>query len=286
MIAIGIFLQLRISPLMYNKMELEKSLKSLLNIISTVYIRQDLRQSLIQSLQNYLDSETGKRRCKLEYIQVLIADVNAIIRTVTFDSHFRIFLPNTEQAVTNMYEHENYLWMDRICSMEDGKPFARLEKVLNKLQSAFVLDLRNCPGGDTQTMYYILCHFFPNGTELFKGHASNGNVSTFVSAGSVGKSPVKKFNGEISVIVNSNTASAAEILALVLQKNARAKIYGESTLGCTNGIFNHDLTNFIATVPHMYCTIMGVDYEAKGIVPDYDVVTKEYIELIYNKVYF
>lgn len=80
----------------------------------------------------------------------------------------------------------------------------------------------------------------------------------------------------IIVLVNSSTASSAELFAAALQENRRAKVVGETTYGKSSVQTGVPLTNggeVVLTWAH-FLTANGLDIEGKGVIPDKRIYTK------------
>jgi carboxyl-terminal processing protease len=89
------------------------------------------------------------------------------------------------------------------------------------------LDLRGNGGGYVSIEQFLLSHFFDREIKIAdlvtktKTEARNTKV--------LDRS--KQYKGELAVLIDSNTASASEVTARVLQLEGRAKIYGDFSSG-------------------------------------------------------
>jgi carboxyl-terminal processing protease len=90
--------------------------------------------------------------------------------------------------------------------------------------AAYVLDLRNNPGGLLQAGIEIARLWLPEGTIVFTV-SRQGILDSFEAYG-----PALTEN-PLVVLVNEGTASASEILAGALQDNHRAQLVGSTTFG-------------------------------------------------------
>lgn len=88
---------------------------------------------------------------------------------------------------------------------------------------AFVLDIRDTPGGYLSQAVEVANLFVRNGTIV--QIQTNSGVSTKQASGEV------LTDKPLVVLVNGNTAAAAEVLAAALQDNQRATLVGQTTLG-------------------------------------------------------
>lgn len=92
--------------------------------------------------------------------------------------------------------------------------------------SAFILDLRDNPGGFLDASVAIADIFLPESVVLYE-RSNNGNFDTSFTAD----------NGDIAediplvVLVNGGSASASELVAGALRDNGRAILIGEQTFG-------------------------------------------------------
>lgn len=102
---------------------------------------------------------------------------------------------------------------------------------------AVIFDLRNCPGGSVDTELYLLGKFFDREVTAFT--MRERKKSTLQLA----KPSRKPYLGMLVVLVNSNSASAAEIFARVMQLEGRGIIVGDRTAGAviTSQFFPHEV---------------------------------------------
>jgi carboxyl-terminal processing protease len=109
-----------------------------------------------------------------------------------------------------------------------------------------ILDLRNNPGGYLNEAISTASEFMTSGTVLIEqdssGHQTKFNVTGQPVAASI----------PMVVLVNSNTASAAEIVSGALQDNGRSLIMGTKTFGTGTVLQEFDLSDGSAI-------LLGVD---------------------------
>lgn len=104
-----------------------------------------------------------------------------------------------------------------------------IEKMM-KAVSAYpklILDLRGNGGGYVVTEQFLLSHFFDREVKIadFVTRAKTEVRATKVL------DEGKQYKGDVAVLIDSNSASAAEITARVLQVERRAKVYGDYSSG-------------------------------------------------------
>jgi carboxyl-terminal processing protease len=101
-----------------------------------------------------------------------------------------------------------------------------IEKLGGEKLKGLVLDLRDNPGGVVQSALASAAYFLKPGQRLLsvKGRSIEGQNAD-------APKDAAPYSFPVSVLVNSKTASAAEILAGALQDHDRAVILGEPTFG-------------------------------------------------------
>ena len=168
-------------------------------------------------------------------------------------------------------DEEGFVWL-RITRFSE-KTTAQVKEAIEKLQKqgeikGIVLDLRNNPGGLFRQSATVANLFLSKGTivsmkgrggEVLESYEANPK-ETLITAPMV-------------VLVNSGTASAAEIVAGALQDQKRALLIGERTFGkgsVQNIIPLEDETAIKLTIA-LYYTPSGRSIQAEGIVPDIEI---------------
>lgn len=89
-----------------------------------------------------------------------------------------------------------------------------------------ILDLRGNGGGYVTIEQYLLSHFFDREVKIADLVTQKKTETRFTKP--VGD---RLYKGEVAVLIDSNSASAAEMTARVLQLEKRAKIYGDISSG-------------------------------------------------------
>ena len=117
----------------------------------------------------------------------------------------------------------------RLSSFASGAS-ADLRRALDQLAArdvqGVVLDLRGNPGGLVNEAVDVAGVFLPPGTLVFTSRDRDGNVTEYRTES--GSEPVRL---PLVVVVDNDTASAAEIVAGALQDYRRAVLVGERTFG-------------------------------------------------------
>lgn len=92
-------------------------------------------------------------------------------------------------------------------------------------RKALILDLRGCPGGNVETLKSLLGFLFEKEVKI--ADRAGRKESKPLNARHYGN----PFTGKLVVIVDADSASAAEVLARVVQLEHRATVIGDRTAG-------------------------------------------------------
>jgi carboxyl-terminal processing protease len=146
---------------------------------------------------------------------------------------------------------------------EVAHSIARLEK---QGAEAYILDLRNNPGGLLQAGIEIARLWLNEGTVVYTVNRQ-GVMGSFEATGDALTSD------PLVVLVNQGTASASEILAGALKDNDRATILGEKTFGkgLIQSLFDLSDGSGLAVTVARYETPAHHDINKLGITPDVSV---------------
>jgi carboxyl-terminal processing protease len=138
-----------------------------------------------------------------------------------------------------------------------------IERLEQQGAQAYILDLRNNPGGLLQAGIEIASFWLDKGTIVYTVNRQ-GIVGSFEASGSA------LTDDPLIVLVNQGTASASEILAGALQDNGRAKLVGEKTFGkgIIQSLFDLPDGSGLAVTVAKYETPNHHDIHKLGISPD------------------
>ncbi|OLP19161.1 carboxyl-terminal protease [Leptolyngbya sp. 'hensonii'] len=141
---------------------------------------------------------------------------------------------------------------------------ARAIKTLEKQGAqAYILDLRNNPGGLLQAGIEIARFWVDEGTIVYTVNRQGIQDSFEATGQALTQAP-------LVVLVNQGTASASEILAGALQDSGRAKLVGEKTFGkgLIQSLFELSDGSGLAVTVAKYETPNHRDINQMGIMPD------------------
>ena len=104
-----------------------------------------------------------------------------------------------------------------------------IEKMMKKASSypKMILDLRGNGGGFVTTEEFLISHFFDREVkiaDMITKKKTEVRKTKVLDAS-------KQYKGEVAVLIDSNSASASEMTAKVLQLEGRAKVYGDYSSG-------------------------------------------------------
>jgi carboxyl-terminal processing protease len=138
-----------------------------------------------------------------------------------------------------------------------------IRKLEHQGADAYILDLRNNPGGLLQAGIEIARLWLAKGTVVYTVNR-NGIQESFTAEGQA------LTDAPLAVLVNQGTASASEILAGALQDNGRAMLIGDRTFGkgLIQSLFNLSDGAGLAVTIAKYETPNHHDIHRQGIVPD------------------
>lgn len=144
----------------------------------------------------------------------------------------------TEPNVIFHYIAEDHIAHIQIIQLADGIS-SQLKDALSEAKrlgaTSLILDLRDDPGGYVQEAINIASEFMAHGNVLFVQNSTGQKTPYPVSGNPVNASI------PMVVLVNKNTASAAEMLAGALQENNRAILLGTTTIGAGTVLQEFDL---------------------------------------------
>ncbi len=135
--------------------------------------------------------------------------------------------------------------------------------------TAYILDLRNNPGGLVNAGVEIARQWINDGTIVYTVDRQ-GAISAIDATGNA------LTDAPLAVLVNEGSASASEILAGALQDNGRAKLIGAKTFGkgLIQSLFDLPNGSGLAVTVAKYETPNHHDFHKLGITPDRVVPTQ------------
>ena len=256
-------------------------------------LSQDLESGVITLVQIYEDSPGAKAGLKdndiltkVGDIEVTGMDLSEVVTYIKGEKGTDVDLSvlrgedaeeitvtatrDTVEAQTVKYEmlegQTGYLSVSEF----DSVTYAQYEEALNELtdqgMTGLIVDLRNNPGGNLNTVCEMLDLVLPKGTIVYT-EDKDGKRETATS------DDEHQINVPMVVLVNGNSASASEIYAGAIQDYGIGKIVGTQTYGkgVVQQIFDlGDGTSVKLTIAE-YFTPNGRSIDGEGITPDVEV---------------
>jgi carboxyl-terminal processing protease len=146
-------------------------------------------------------------------------------------------------------------------------------QVANDNLKGYIIDLRNSPGGLLDSVVSVSDDLLPRGEIVStRGRGSDDNQRFSAKPGDVTKGK------RLVILINGGTASGSEIVAGALQDNKRATLIGTRTYGkgSIQTIFPLGTDRgALRLTTSRYYTPLGNSIQAKGILPDIEVVQAE-----------
>ncbi|NCY20906.1 S41 family peptidase [bacterium] len=125
-------------------------------------------------------------------------------------------------------EKIGYLRINQFGEKTDKEFDAALARLEKEGATSLILDLRDNPGGLVDEAVEIVSRFVPEKTMVVATEGRKGATGRFEY---LSKAAPRKIRWPTVVLVNGNTASAAEIVSGALQDLGKAVIVGETTFG-------------------------------------------------------
>ena len=148
----------------------------------------------------------------------------------------------------------------------------------------FVIDLRNNPGGYVESIVSVVSYFLDEGDLVMTVEDRDGKVTEKYTVKertneqfSIKKSDIGKYKGmKLAVLVNENTASAAELFTATVRDYSLGSIVGVKTYGkgCMQRTYyldNYGLKGALKLTTSLYFSKSHNSYHGVGIMPDVEV---------------
>lgn len=157
-----------------------------------------------------------------------------------------------------------------------------IDKVVKTFSSfsRLILDIRENSGGISANVEHIASRFFDKERDYLYTRYRNGpkhNDLTPLKLSSITPGGASPFNGEIMLLTDNNTASAAEHFTLAMRTLPYVTHLGDTTTGIFAGNMERDMPNgWHYNLTHTIITsIDNICYEGTGIPPDIYVINTE-----------
>jgi carboxyl-terminal processing protease len=149
---------------------------------------------------------------------------------------------------------------------------SEIDSLLGRMRkkNAVILDLRGNPGGSEETLRFLLGGVFENKVKI----GDRITRSSTKPLESKGGSP--RFTGKLTVLIDSQSASAAELFARVVQIEKRGTVIGDHSSGRVMQALHYSHKLGLGTVLYYGASVTDADLkmtdgqslEHKGVTPD------------------
>lgn len=168
--------------------------------------------------------------------------------------------PNVQ---TEMHETVGYIQLKQVTQNSAKLTKEAIKTLTSQGATAIVLDIRNNPGGYLTQAVEVASLFIKSGTIVELQTLEQHNTTKTASGNTATDLPVV-------LLVNENTAAAAEVIAAAMKDNTRATIVGHTTLGKGSVQVVRPLSygGAIRYTAAYYKTPLGNDINGVGVTPD------------------
>jgi len=133
--------------------------------------------------------------------------------------------PSVTSHISPLNEKIGVITISIVSATTPQELTSAIQDLVTRGANSFILDLRNNGGGLIEAGVEVTRLFLPEGI-LFQEQIKGQSIRTYSS-----DSPGRFTDYPLVVVVNGNTASAAEMIALALQTRQRAPVIGSQTMG-------------------------------------------------------
>lgn len=197
------------------------------------------------------------------------------ILTVLRDGELTDFsITRAKVTSTTVYSHicelDDTVGVIRITGFDRDTTFAQFKSAYTELEDAgctsFIFDLRNNPGGELTAVVDTLDFLLPEGPVIRIFDKDDNMVDEYTSDAECKTQPM-------AVLINENTASAAELFTSALRDYDKAVIVGTTSYGkgCMQSSVNLPDGGMLSVTYRMYKPPFSESYHGVGIVPDVEV---------------
>ncbi|NTW05358.1 MAG: PDZ domain-containing protein [Peptococcaceae bacterium] len=147
---------------------------------------------------------------------------------------------------------------------------SRLKDLLSQNITGLIIDLRDNPGGYINAAIRLSEIFLKENSLIVSTDNFDGSIKEYLSQE---RNPVEI---PLVILVNSDSASASELMSGALRDNGKALLVGENTFGkgTAQSIIILERGGALKMTTSEYITPLGIHVDGKGLAPDYTVETE------------
>ena len=176
-------------------------------------------------------------------------------------------------VMSHVYAVDESIGVIRVTGFDAGTPgqFAEAVEDLRKAGcDKLIIDLRYNPGGELNSIVAVLDYILPEGPIVRIMDADGNQVDAYYSEAS-------ELDMPMAVVVNSSTASAAELFTSAVKDYKKATIVGTVTYGkgCMQTTVPLSDNSAVSITYRMYNPPFSENYHGIGVIPDVEVELDE-----------
>lgn len=163
---------------------------------------------------------------------------------------------------TELHNDTGYIALTQLTATSSSLVRSAISELKEQGATAFVLDLRNNPGGYLSQALDIIGAFSKDAAAL--------QIKTRFSTNAKSATGAALSDAPLTIIVNKNTASAAEVIASSLQESKRCIIVGQTSMGKGSVQITRELSfgGALRYTVAVYLTPKGREIDGRGVSPD------------------
>lgn len=205
-------------------------------------------------------------------------DVTLVLQHVGEDETYEVTITRSlikTDPVQYAMLPNNVLWLrlDQFTSGSSSRVVEGLQWGIDNGMTGVILDLRGNPGGYVIEALGIVSQFLPGGTPVYQEADMNGVTRTVSTIGNKGL----WLEGDLTVLVDENSASSSEMTSSALMETGRAELVGQTTAGTGTVLLQFDLSDGSSVMigVELFLTGQGTDIYMVGIHPTHEVEFSE-----------
>ncbi|MBQ3706331.1 MAG: hypothetical protein II889_00325 [Clostridia bacterium] len=179
-------------------------------------------------------------------------------------------------VMSHVYALDGSIGVIRVTGFDAGTP-GQFTGAVEDLKAAgcdkLIIDLRYNPGGELNSIVSVLDYILPEGPIVRIMDADGNQVNAYYSDAS-------ELDMPMAVVVNSSTASAAELFTSAVKDYQKATIVGTVTYGkgCMQTTIPLSDNSAVSITYRMYNPPFSDNYHGIGVIPDVEVELDEALE--------
>ena len=233
-----------------------------------VLVQQDKNTGLVTVMKVFAGSPALDAGMKAGDILAQVGEVDATTMDLDTGEYIDMTITRKTVAVETVEAKINgdigYVSVSEFDGVSAGQFKTAIDTLQERGMKKLIVDMRNNPGGDVNTVITMTDYLLDQDQVIFSMSGKQGKERVFKSEDN------HKIDIPVVVLVNGNSASAAEIFTGALKDNNRATVVGTTTFGkgIVQSVFELDDGSALKITTERYYTPNGTDIHEHGIEPD------------------